>query len=92
VTGANCEKRVDPDYDLRFLLASSSQPARAGLGIPFRLASASFSLSLWVRFEGRIGQHGNDGQMSGGMGQQQQQQPNTPSIFFSLFDSGLAVK
>jgi hypothetical protein len=71
VTGANCEKRIEPDYDLHFL-ESANQPARAGLGIPFHFMSNSFTLSIWVRFEGQ--------KMVG-------ESTKLPPTFFTLYNS-----
>lgn len=49
MTGASCEKRIDPDYDLRF--NDGIVAAQAALAVPFHFISGAFSLSLWVRFD-----------------------------------------
>jgi len=74
VTGANCEKRIDPDYDLRFL-ESSSQPASASLGIPFNFVSSALTLNIWVKFEKN---HQTD---------VLKEQRKSPPIFFTLYSS-----
>lgn len=49
MTGTSCDKRIDPDYDLRF--NDGIVAAKAALSVPFHFASGAFSLSLWVRFD-----------------------------------------
>ncbi len=51
MTGAGCEKRIDPDYDLHFYDAPHGQPAHAQQSVPFPLKSSGFSLSVWVRYD-----------------------------------------
>uniref|UniRef100_A0A914MRZ1 Uncharacterized protein n=1 Tax=Meloidogyne incognita TaxID=6306 RepID=A0A914MRZ1_MELIC len=77
MTGANCEKRIDPDYDLRFL-ESSSQPASASLGIPFNFVSSALTLNIWVKFEKN---HQTD---------VLKEQRKSPPIFFTLYSSSSA--
>lgn len=49
MTGTSCDKKIDPDYDLRF--NDGLVAAKVGLAVPFHFASGAFSLSLWVRFD-----------------------------------------
>lgn len=49
MTGVNCDKPVDPDYDLHFY--DGILPAHAALSVPFRYTSDAVTISLWVRFD-----------------------------------------
>ncbi|VDD92750.1 unnamed protein product, partial [Enterobius vermicularis] len=49
MTGVNCDKAIDVDYDLRFY--DPLLPATAALSIPFKFSSKALSLSLWVKFD-----------------------------------------
>lgn len=51
MTNANCDKKIDPDYDFHFYDGGVGiQPSHVSLSVPFKFVSNSFSLSLWVRF------------------------------------------
>lgn len=52
MTGVNCEKKVDPDYDFHFYDGGVGiQPSHASLAVPFKFLASSFSFSVWVRFD-----------------------------------------
>jgi hypothetical protein len=80
MTGANCEKRIDPDYDLHFL-ESSIQPSSASLGIPFNFASSAFTLNIWVKFD----KYQKDINLKN-------KQRGSPPIFFTLYSSSSSTQ
>lgn len=49
MTGANCDKVLVPDYDIRFY--DTILPASAGLSVPFLLQAKELTFAMWVRFE-----------------------------------------
>ncbi|KAK6044761.1 hypothetical protein COOONC_17734, partial [Cooperia oncophora] len=49
MTGTNCDKIIDEDYDLHFF--DSLRPASASLALPFPVATKALTLSLWVKFD-----------------------------------------
>ncbi len=50
MTGANCDKAVSNDYDIRFY--DTILPAQAGLSVPFAFTAAkALTLAMWTRFE-----------------------------------------
>uniref|UniRef100_A0A8L8KFJ7 Sushi, von Willebrand factor type A, EGF and pentraxin domain-containing protein 1 n=1 Tax=Heligmosomoides polygyrus TaxID=6339 RepID=A0A8L8KFJ7_HELPZ len=49
MTGANCDKVIDEDYDLHFF--DALRPASASLALPFRISTKTLTLSLWVKFD-----------------------------------------
>lgn len=52
MTGINCDKKINPDYDFHFYDGGVGiQPSRASLSVPFKFVSNFFSLSVWVRFD-----------------------------------------
>ncbi|VDN21312.1 unnamed protein product [Gongylonema pulchrum] len=49
MTGLNCDKAIDEDYDLHFY--DPVLPAAAALSVPFKFTSSAFTISLWVKFD-----------------------------------------
>lgn len=49
LTGVNCDKMINTNYDLQFL--DPFRPTTASLYAPFRIESSSISIGLWVKFE-----------------------------------------
>ncbi|EJW75735.1 hypothetical protein WUBG_13357, partial [Wuchereria bancrofti] len=49
MTGLNCDKVIDEDYDFHFY--DPILPAAAALSVPFKFTSSAFTISLWVKFD-----------------------------------------
>lgn len=49
MTGLNCDKVIDEDYDFHFYDPILS--AAAALSVPFKFTSSAFTISLWVKFD-----------------------------------------
>lgn len=52
-TGIDCERRIDPDYDLHFF--DGILPARAMQPIGIPIKAGALTLSVWVKFESTKG-------------------------------------
>uniref|UniRef100_A0A0K0DJ67 Sushi, nidogen and EGF-like domain-containing protein 1 n=1 Tax=Angiostrongylus cantonensis TaxID=6313 RepID=A0A0K0DJ67_ANGCA len=49
MTGANCDKAIDEDYDLHFF--DPLRPSSASLALPFIINTKAIAVALWVKFD-----------------------------------------